>query len=44
MAIQGYKRPLVEKDLWALNNDDRSDIIVPKLLKEWEKEKMKAQR
>ncbi|XP_069785764.1 ATP-binding cassette sub-family C member 3 isoform X2 [Narcine bancroftii] len=44
MAIRGYKHPLEDKDLWALNNDDRSDVIVPKLLKEWEKEKLKAQR
>ncbi|XP_051774742.1 ATP-binding cassette sub-family C member 3 isoform X3 [Erpetoichthys calabaricus] len=38
MAITGYKRPLEDKDLWSLNRQDKSDVIVPRLLKEWEKE------
>ncbi|XP_048466697.1 ATP-binding cassette sub-family C member 3 isoform X2 [Rhincodon typus] len=42
MAIQGYKRPLEDKDLWSLNKEDRSDVIVPKLLHEWEKQKLKV--
>ncbi|XP_078081989.1 ATP-binding cassette sub-family C member 3 isoform X2 [Mustelus asterias] len=44
MAMQGYKHPLEDKDLWSLNMDDRSDVVVPKLLNEWEKEKLKASR
>ncbi|XP_059509838.1 ATP-binding cassette sub-family C member 3 [Stegostoma tigrinum] len=42
MAIQGYKQPLEDKDLWSLNKDDRSDVVVPKLLHEWEKQKLKV--
>ncbi|KAG2460889.1 ATP-binding cassette sub-family C member 3 isoform X3 [Polypterus senegalus] len=38
MAITGYKRPLEDKDLWSLNQQDKSEVIVPRLLKEWEKE------
>ncbi|XP_059804131.1 ATP-binding cassette sub-family C member 3 isoform X2 [Hypanus sabinus] len=44
MAIRGYRRSLEDKDLWALNHEDKSEVIVPKLLREWEKEKLKAQR
>uniref|UniRef100_A0A668A6A6 ATP-binding cassette, sub-family C (CFTR/MRP), member 3 n=1 Tax=Myripristis murdjan TaxID=586833 RepID=A0A668A6A6_9TELE len=43
MAIKGYKVPLEAKDLWSLNQRDRSGVVVPKLLKEWEKEHAKAQ-
>ncbi|XP_044152162.1 ATP-binding cassette sub-family C member 3 [Bufo gargarizans] len=38
MAILGYKRPLEDKDLWSLNEDNTSKIVVSKLVKEWEKE------
>ncbi|KAM5135322.1 ATP-binding cassette sub-family C member 3 [Mantella aurantiaca] len=41
MAILGYRRPLEDKDLWSLNEDDQSISVVSKLLKEWEKEKTK---
>ncbi|TSK14589.1 Canalicular multispecific organic anion transporter 2 [Bagarius yarrelli] len=44
MAIKGYKAPLENKDLWSLNKDDSSELVVPKLLKEWEVEKSKLQR
>ncbi|XP_061665901.1 ATP-binding cassette sub-family C member 3 isoform X2 [Syngnathoides biaculeatus] len=44
MAIKGYKMPLEAKDLWSLNQRDSSKAMVPKLLKEWEKEKAKAMR
>ncbi|KAF7705073.1 hypothetical protein HF521_020359 [Silurus meridionalis] len=44
MAIKGYKSPLENKDLWSLNEDDSSKVVVPKLLKEWEVEKSKLQR
>ncbi|XP_069809503.1 ATP-binding cassette sub-family C member 3 isoform X2 [Dendropsophus ebraccatus] len=39
MAILGYRRPLEEKDLWSLNEDDTSKSAVTKLIKEWENEK-----
>ncbi|XP_077359163.1 ATP-binding cassette sub-family C member 3 isoform X2 [Festucalex cinctus] len=42
MAIKGYKMPLEAKDLWSLNERDSSKAMVPKLLKEWEKEQAKA--
>uniref|UniRef100_A0A8D0ED93 ABC-type glutathione-S-conjugate transporter n=1 Tax=Salvator merianae TaxID=96440 RepID=A0A8D0ED93_SALMN len=38
MAVQGYKRPLEEKDLWSLNADDKSEVVVQNLQKEWEKQ------
>ncbi|XP_068119210.1 ATP-binding cassette sub-family C member 3 isoform X2 [Hyperolius riggenbachi] len=41
MAILGYKRPLEDKDLWSLNEDDKSVEVVTKLMKEWEMEKAK---
>ncbi|XP_061612364.1 ATP-binding cassette sub-family C member 3 isoform X3 [Phyllopteryx taeniolatus] len=44
MAIKGYKMPLEAKDLWSLNQRDSSKAMVPKLLKEWEKEQAKAKR
>lgn len=44
MAIKGYKNPLENKDLWSLNKQDSSEVIVPKLLKEWEVEQAKVQR
>ncbi|XP_007561242.1 canalicular multispecific organic anion transporter 2 [Poecilia formosa] len=42
LAIKGYKMPLEAKDLWSLNQRDSSKTIVPKLLKEWEKEQTKV--
>uniref|UniRef100_A0A3B5KTS4 ATP-binding cassette, sub-family C (CFTR/MRP), member 3 n=1 Tax=Xiphophorus couchianus TaxID=32473 RepID=A0A3B5KTS4_9TELE len=44
LAIKGYKMPLEAKDLWSLNQRDSSKKIVPKLLKEWEKEQTKVKR
>ncbi|NWW52642.1 MRP3 protein, partial [Pedionomus torquatus] len=44
MAILGYKRPLEEKDLWSLNEDDTSKIIVQQLSKEWDKEKAECKQ
>uniref|UniRef100_A0A673CJC1 ATP-binding cassette, sub-family C (CFTR/MRP), member 3 n=1 Tax=Sphaeramia orbicularis TaxID=375764 RepID=A0A673CJC1_9TELE len=38
MAIKGYKMPLEAKDLWSLNQRDSSKVMVPRLLKEWDKE------
>ncbi|KAM9715836.1 ATP-binding cassette sub-family C member 3 isoform 3-T3 [Menidia menidia] len=42
LAIKGYKMPLEAKDLWSLNQRDSSKVMVPRLLKEWEKEQAKA--
>nr|XP_046232338.1 ATP-binding cassette sub-family C member 3 isoform X2 [Scatophagus argus] len=42
LAIKGYKMPLEAKDLWSLNQRDSSKVMVPRLLKEWEKEQTKA--
>ncbi|CAN9508890.1 unnamed protein product [Ophioblennius macclurei] len=42
MAIKGYKQPLEAKDLWSLNVRDSSKVMVPKLLREWDKEQAKA--
>nr|XP_019938699.1 PREDICTED: canalicular multispecific organic anion transporter 2-like isoform X1 [Paralichthys olivaceus] len=42
MAIKGYKMPLEAKDLWSLNQRDSSKVMVPNLLREWEKEQTKA--
>ncbi|KAJ7415101.1 Canalicular multispecific organic anion transporter 2 [Pitangus sulphuratus] len=44
MAIHGYKRPLEEKDLWSLNEDDTSKIIVQQLSKEWDREKAECKQ
>lgn len=44
LAIKGYKMPLEVKDLWSLNQRDSSKVMVPKLLKEWEKEQSKDKR
>uniref|UniRef100_A0A6I8RP40 ATP binding cassette subfamily C member 3 n=1 Tax=Xenopus tropicalis TaxID=8364 RepID=A0A6I8RP40_XENTR len=37
--LHSYKRPLEDKDLWSLNEDDTSNVVVTNLIKEWEKEK-----
>ncbi|NXA48635.1 MRP3 protein, partial [Nothocercus julius] len=44
MAILGYKRPLEDKDLWSLNEDDTSRKIVRHLSKEWDREKAKLKQ
>ncbi|NXT78795.1 MRP3 protein, partial [Zapornia atra] len=44
MAILGYKRPLEDKDLWSLNEDDTSKIIVEQLSKEWDREKAECKQ
>ncbi|XP_052544029.1 ATP-binding cassette sub-family C member 3 isoform X4 [Tympanuchus pallidicinctus] len=43
-AILGYKRPLEDKDLWSLNEDDVSKNIVQKLSREWDKEKAECKQ
>ncbi|NXD76744.1 MRP3 protein, partial [Halcyon senegalensis] len=44
MAILGYKRPLEDKDLWSLNEDDTSKTIVQQLSKEWDREKAECKQ
>ncbi|NXU82348.1 MRP3 protein, partial [Xiphorhynchus elegans] len=44
MAIHGYKRPLEEKDLWSLNEDDTSKAIVQQLSREWDREKAECKQ
>ncbi|XP_072416269.1 multidrug resistance-associated protein 1 isoform X2 [Chiloscyllium punctatum] len=44
MTVLGYKRPLEPDDLWSLKKKDKSKIIVPRLVEEWEKECFKKTR
>lgn len=44
MAILGYRRPLKEEDLWSLNKEDRSEVVVQKLLEAWKKLQKRAAR
>ncbi|XP_069884465.1 ATP-binding cassette sub-family C member 3 [Dipodomys merriami] len=39
LAILGYRQPLEEQDLWSLNSDDSSQIVVQRLLEAWQKQK-----
>ncbi|XP_032304136.1 canalicular multispecific organic anion transporter 2 isoform X6 [Coturnix japonica] len=43
-AIRGYKKPLEDKDLWSLNEDDVSKNIVQKLSREWDREKAECEQ
>ncbi|XP_042361797.1 multidrug resistance-associated protein 1 isoform X2 [Plectropomus leopardus] len=44
MMVTGYKRPLEEKDLWSLNSEDRSQRVVPQLVRRWNTECQKVKR
>ncbi|XP_007235405.2 multidrug resistance-associated protein 1 isoform X2 [Astyanax mexicanus] len=44
LMVQGYKRPLEEKDLWSLNAEDRSHTVVPQLVRRWDHECSKGKR
>ncbi|KAF5915974.1 hypothetical protein HPG69_003047 [Diceros bicornis minor] len=44
MAILGYRRPLEDRDLWSLNKEDRSEKVVERLLKAWNKQQKGAAR
>ncbi|XP_036078629.1 canalicular multispecific organic anion transporter 2 isoform X3 [Rousettus aegyptiacus] len=44
MAILGYRRPLKEQDLWSLNKEDHSEIVVKSLLDAWKKQQKRAAR
>uniref|UniRef100_A0A673I337 Multidrug resistance-associated protein 1 n=1 Tax=Sinocyclocheilus rhinocerous TaxID=307959 RepID=A0A673I337_9TELE len=38
LMVTGYKRPLEEKDLWSLNTEDKSQRVVPQLVRRWDQE------
>jgi len=42
--VKGYKRPLEEKDLWSLNVEDKSQRVVPQLVRRWDQECNKVKR
>ncbi|KAM5274228.1 ATP-binding cassette sub-family C member 3 [Ctenodactylus gundi] len=42
MAIQGYRRPLKEQDLWSLNEEDCSRRVVQRLLEAWQKREKRS--
>ncbi|XP_074513337.1 multidrug resistance-associated protein 1 [Sebastes fasciatus] len=42
LMVTGYKRPLEEKDLWSLNSEDRSQRVVPQLVRRWNTECQKV--
>ncbi|KAI4887709.1 hypothetical protein NFI96_025031, partial [Prochilodus magdalenae] len=44
LMMQGYRRPLEEKDLWSLNAEDRSQAVVPQLVRRWDHECSKVKR
>ncbi len=44
MVVSGYKKSLVEEDLWNLNQEDRSQHVVPKFEANWNKEMLNSQR
>ncbi|XP_067089136.1 multidrug resistance-associated protein 1 isoform X1 [Osmerus mordax] len=44
LMVTGYKRPLEEKDLWSLNSEDRSQQVVPQLVRRWNTECQKVKR
>ncbi|XP_076852211.1 multidrug resistance-associated protein 1 isoform X2 [Brachyhypopomus gauderio] len=44
LLVQGYRRPLEEKDLWSLNLKDQSCSVVPQLVCRWDQECNKIKR
>ncbi|XP_061033006.1 ATP-binding cassette sub-family C member 3 isoform X6 [Eubalaena glacialis] len=44
LAILGYRRPLEEWDLWCLNKEDRSHMVVQRLLEARKKQQEQAAR
>uniref|UniRef100_A0A8C9ED95 ATP binding cassette subfamily C member 3 n=1 Tax=Phocoena sinus TaxID=42100 RepID=A0A8C9ED95_PHOSS len=44
LAILSYRRPLEEWDLWCLNKEDRSHVVVQRLLEERKKQQEQAAR
>lgn len=35
LIFAGFKRPLVDSDLWAFNKRNKSSAIVPPFIKKW---------
>ncbi|KAL1278362.1 hypothetical protein QQF64_025035, partial [Cirrhinus molitorella] len=44
LMVTGFKRPLEEKDLWSLNAEDKSQKVVPQLVRRWDQECNKVKR
>ncbi|MCJ8739023.1 hypothetical protein PDJAM_G00042390 [Pangasius djambal] len=44
LLMHGYKKPLEEKDLWSLNPDDESQMVVPQLVCRWNHECTEVKR
>ncbi|RXN01990.1 Multidrug resistance-associated protein 1 [Acipenser ruthenus] len=44
LMTQGYKRPLEERDLWSLSEDDKSQGVVAQLVRSWQYECAKIKR
>ncbi|XP_052050863.1 ATP-binding cassette sub-family C member 3 isoform X2 [Apodemus sylvaticus] len=42
LAILGYRRPLEDRDLWSLSEEDCSHKVVHRLLEAWQREKNQA--
>ena len=36
LIFTGFKRPLTDSDLWALNKKNRASTIVPPFIKKWQ--------
>uniref|UniRef100_A0A8C6UTE3 Multidrug resistance-associated protein 1 n=1 Tax=Neogobius melanostomus TaxID=47308 RepID=A0A8C6UTE3_9GOBI len=41
MMVTGFKRPLVESDLWSLHPENRSHRVVPGLVQRWNRQRQK---
>ncbi len=39
MVVLGYKKALTTKDLWALRDRDKAQTVMPKFMKQWDKER-----
>ena len=42
MIVTGYKRPLVDSDLWRLKQSDHSAVVTKRFMKNWNAELVKA--
>ncbi|MBN3303875.1 MRP1 protein, partial [Amia calva] len=44
LLVQGFRRPLEDRDLWTLNEEDRSQNVVPHFVRRWDNECSKVKR
>ncbi|CAK6444659.1 unnamed protein product [Pipistrellus nathusii] len=44
LMVRGYRQPLESTDLWSLNKEDKSEQVVPVLVKNWKKECAKSRK